>query len=73
MNSLEEMIVHSDICDKIVVLRLAQDIAMIKSDIAKLRKIKKPEQYQQDDLDHNVATLDALNRIYDYYGGNCYE
>jgi hypothetical protein len=70
MNTLEDLIVNSDIFDTIMTRRLAEDIKSVSDDIARLRKIKRLKPYQQEDLEANLEILAALNHVYDYYGGH---
>jgi hypothetical protein len=49
---------------------LCDTIEMVKQDIKQLKKIRKREKYQQEDLANNEEILPHLEAVYDYFGGN---
>ena len=62
--------IDSDIADGIVCASLMQNIYDLREDIAALKKIKKLKEYQRRDLVDYVITLNAIEEVFDYYGGN---
>ena len=62
--------IDSDIADGIVCASLMQNIYDLREDIAALKKIKKLKEYQRQDLADYVITLNAIEEVFDYYGGN---
>ena len=59
-----------DVADGIVRASLMQNIYDLREDIAALKKIKKLKEYQRRDLVDYVITLNAIEEVFDYYGGN---
>ena len=62
--------IDSDTADGIVRASVKQTIEYLRKDIAVLRKVKKAEDYQKRDLADQIRTLDAMEEVFDYYGGN---
>ena len=56
--------------DGIVRASVKQTIEYLRNDIAVLKKVKKAEDYQKRDLAEQVRTLDAMEEVFNYYGGN---
>lgn len=61
--------VNEEVVDGIIIASLNESIDMIESDIKRLKKLKKREQYQERDLEDCLVHLDALKRTRYYYGG----
>ena len=59
--AIVELIMKTELCDT---------IEMVKNDIKQLKKIRKREKYQQEDLANNEEILPHLEAVYDYFGGN---
>ena len=65
------MKLDSDIVDAICRDALKDHIGLIKKQIKDLRKHKgKLAEFQAQDLGNYVQTLDAMELVYDYFGGN---
>ena len=58
------------IVERIMKTELFGIIDMVKYDIKQLKKIRKREKYQQEDLADNEELLPHLEAVYDYFGGN---
>ena len=72
INTIENIKIQidSDVADGIVCASLIQNIYDLREDIAALKKIKKLKEYQRRDLVDYVITLNAIEEVFDYYGGN---
>ena len=72
INTIENIKIEidSDVADGIVRASLMQNIYDLREDIAALKKIKKLKEYQRRDLVDYVITLNAIEEVFDYYGGN---
>jgi hypothetical protein len=64
------MELDSDIVDSICRCSLKDHIMLHKQSIEKLRQKKKLTQYQKEDLGNQINTLDCLEVVYDYFGGD---
>lgn len=62
--------IDADTADGITRCSLKQSIAYLREDIAILKKKKKLEYYQKHELAELIVSLDAMEKVYDYYGGN---
>jgi hypothetical protein len=62
--------IDPDTADGITRCSLKQSIAYLREDIAALKKKKKTEYYQKHELGELIITLDAMEKVFDYYGGN---
>lgn len=62
--------VNEAIVEQIIKTELCESIDMVKQDIKQLKKIRKREKYQQEDLADNEELLPHLEAVYDYFGGN---
>ena len=62
--------IDPDTADGIVRASLKQTIKYIGEDIAVLKKTKKLEDYQKRELAELIVSLDAIEKTFDYYGGN---
>ena len=62
--------VNEEIVDQILKTELRETITGIKQDIKNLKKMRKREQYQDQDLADNQELLPHLEAVYDYFGGN---
>ena len=65
-----KLAIDDELSDKIIKQSLREQIVLLKKNISDLRKKRKLEPYQQVDLDNDVMYLNALEKVYDYYGGN---
>lgn len=64
--------VSEEVVDGIIIASLNESIGMIESDIKRLKKLRKREQYQERDLEDCLVHIDALKRTRYYYGGAKY-
>ena len=62
--------IDPETADGIVRASVKQTIEYLRQDIAVLKKVKKAEDYQKRDLAEQIRTLDAMEEVFDYYGGN---
>ena len=63
--------IDPDTADGITRCSLKQTIEYLREDIKSLKKSKKIEVfYQKRELAELVVTLDAMEKVFDYYGGN---
>jgi hypothetical protein len=62
--------VNEEIIDQIMKTELRESITGVKQDIKNLKKMRKREQYQDQDLADNQELLPHLEAVYDYFGGN---
>ena len=62
--------IDPETADGIVRSSVKQTIEYLRKDIAVLTKVKKAEDYQKRDLAEQIRTLDAMEEVFDYYGGN---
>ena len=62
--------VNEAIVEQIIKTELCESIDMVKQDIKQLKKIRKREKYQQEDLADYEELLPHLEAVYDYFGGN---
>ena len=61
--------IDPETADGIVRASVKQTIEYLRKDIAVLRKVKKAEYYQKHELREQIRTLDAMEELFDYYGG----
>lgn len=62
--------IDGDTADRIVVCSLKETIEYLKGDIKLLRSKKKLKDHEKRQLAENVVELDAMEKVYNYYGGN---
>jgi hypothetical protein len=62
--------VNEEIVDQIMKTELRESITGVKQDIKNLKKMRKREKYQDQDLADNQELLLHLEAVYDYFGGN---
>lgn len=62
--------IDPETADGIVRASVKQTIEYLRQDIAVLKKVKKAEDYQKRDIAEQIRTLDAMEEVFDYYGGN---
>jgi hypothetical protein len=56
--------------DRLVVCSLRDAMNDLKQAIKKLKQKKKLEDYEKEDLAYSILHLDAMEKVYDYFGGN---
>ena len=62
--------IDPETADGVVRASLKESIEYLREDIAVLKKVKKREDYQHRDLSEQIRTLEAMEEVFDYYGGN---
>ena len=62
--------IDPETADGIVRASVKQTIEYLREDITVLKKTKKLEYYQKHELSELIITLDAMEKVFDYYGGN---
>ena len=67
MNKVE---IDSETADRIVVCSLKDSIEYLKKDIKELRSKKSLKDHEKEQLADNFIELDAMEKVFDYYGGN---
>ena len=60
--------IDNEFADDLVARMLKEHTAMIKSNIAELKRKKRLEYYEHEDLDYNVKLFEALKVVNDYFG-----
>lgn len=56
--------------DRLVVCSLRDAMDDLKAAIKELKSKKKLEDYEKEDLADSILGLDAMEKVYDYFGGN---
>lgn len=56
--------------DRIVVCSIRDSVKLLKEHITSLKRKKKLEAYEKKELAENIVDLDALEKVYEYYGGD---
>jgi hypothetical protein len=71
-NNKMKVEIDPETADGITRCSLKQSIAYIREDIANIKKKKKGkiEYYQHHELGELIILLDAIEKTFDYYGGN---
>jgi hypothetical protein len=62
--------IDPETADGVVRCSLKQTMTYLREDIATFKKTKKLESYQKQDLAEHIVALEAMEEVYDYYGGN---
>jgi hypothetical protein len=62
--------IDADTADGIVRASIKETIEYLREDIAILKKKKKLEDYQKLELGELMVFLNAMEIVFDYYGGN---
>jgi hypothetical protein len=62
--------IDAETADRIVVCALRDSIDCLKESIKNLKRKKKLEDYEKQDLADSIRSLDAMEEVYDYFGGN---
>ena len=62
--------IDPETADGIVRASLKQTIEYLREDITVLKKTKKLEDYQKRELADLIVSLNAMEEVFDYYGGN---
>jgi alkylation response protein AidB-like acyl-CoA dehydrogenase len=62
--------IDPETADGIVRASLNQTIEYLREDITVLKKTRKLQDYQKRDLAELVVALNAMEEVFDYYGGN---
>ena len=62
--------IDPETADGIVRASVKQTIEYLREDIVVLKKTKKLEDYQKRELADLIVSLNAMEEVFDYYGGN---
>lgn len=69
MKKIINLEIDDDTAEGLVRAMLKESIDVTKWHIKDLKKIKKPESFQKEDLADSILHLDHLQKTYEYYGG----
>lgn len=67
---MDKVTIDGETADGITRASLKESIDILKTSISNLSKIKKHKPYQIEEFRENTDMLDALTKVYGYYGGN---
>lgn len=56
--------------DRIVVCSIKESIKVMQDETNRLKRKKKLEDYEKRDLAENIIDIEALKRVYSFYGGD---
>ena len=62
--------IDPETADGIVRASLKQTIQYLRKDISKYKRKKKLQDYEKRGLAEFIVSLDAMEKVFDYYGGN---
>ena len=62
--------VSEEIADQIVLDVLKESIDCVTQDVKNLKAMKNKKEYQRQDMLNGIEILEALEKVYKYYGGN---
>lgn len=62
--------ITDEIADQVVLNALKDSIECVSQSISELEELDKLREYQVADLDYDRDILIALEKVYDYFGGN---
>ena len=62
--------ITDEIADQVVLNALKDSIECVSQSIGELEGLDKLKEYQQADLVYDREILEALEKVYDYFGGN---
>ena len=62
--------VSEEISDQIVLDVLKESIDCVTQDVKNLKAMKNKKEYQRQDMLNGIEILEALEKVYKYYGGN---
>jgi len=67
---MKKLYIDDDAADQIVVCSLNDSINLIKDSIKDIKRKRKIDNWDKNYLSECLADLDALEKVYNYYGGN---
>ena len=67
---MKKVEIDGDTADRIVVCSLKESIVYLKDDIKTLKRRKNLKDYEKQQLAQNIVDLEAMEKVFDYYGGN---
>jgi hypothetical protein len=67
------VVIDPETADGVVRASVKESIKYLREDIAALKKVRKVKDYQKRDLAEQIRILDAMEEVFDYYGGNLSE
>lgn len=62
--------ITDEIADQVVLNALKESIECVSQSISELEELDKLREYQVADLVYDREILEALEKVYDYFGGN---
>lgn len=62
--------ITDEIADQVVLNALKESIECVSQSISELEELDKLREYQVADLVYDREILEALDKVYDYFGGN---
>lgn len=67
---MEKVYIDGETADGIVVASLRDSMECLEEQISRLKSKKKLADFEKRDLAESVKSLNAMEEVYDYYGGN---
>jgi hypothetical protein len=67
---MDKVYIDGETADGIVVASLRDSMECLETQIKRLKSKKKLADFEKRDLAESVKSLDAMEEVYDYYGGN---
>jgi hypothetical protein len=67
---MKKLYINDEAADQIVICSLKESIGSINRNIQNLKRKKKISNWAKGELADNLYYLDALEKVYNYYGGN---
>ena len=67
---MDKIEIDGETADRIVVCSLKDSIEYLKKEIKTLKKKKNLDDWEKEQLADSVIELDAMEKVFDYYGGN---
>ncbi len=67
---MEKVYIDGDTADGIVVASLKDTMKTLRTEIKRLKSMRTLSPCQMEDLADAVLHLDAMEKVFDYYGGN---
>ena len=65
-----KMEIDNETADRIVICALQDSMGPLRDDIVKLKRKKKLKGHEKENLANFIRHLDAIEAVYDYFGGN---
>jgi hypothetical protein len=72
MKMKNNIYIDDSTADRIVCCSLKESIKCLKKNIKEAKQKKKLENHEKQQLSNDIIQLDAMEKVFDYYGGNYY-